>query len=582
MMTRRPRRLLSILSMILALSMLASCGAPGAGSDDGEYTVDLTGETSPEEDFSEHNMYLLDPGQGTLASDQTDGDPSAPEQSSGTPYAEGQEVINPLESGDGLENGTINIETPTDDYMAPEAEIPEAIEGEIIEPSKVASAVSKSSKKQTLLKNKSKYYYYYTQLNKEEKKIYKGLKSVLQYPDSTERGTPFLLKTVPASDKFNKLFQNAHLALMYDHPEFYFSYQRTSFAGILYYHDSFPDKDGFYEYQFVLKEPYANYKKEAKALNNAVKKILDSLDLNQSDVNIALQIHDRLIATCSYNDEANRPVPTYARTVYSALVTHDPICCGYSFGFLYLMQQAGLKATVVCGDAGSTKTDASGHMWNAVKIGAQWYEVDVTWDDIEPDSFWYGCQAGSALARDAAAMKKVTRRMFMVPTSYINDFKYSGNYKYTLKNGAWFMPFGNSVHIRTSASASPSIESKAPKAYGTYYLLGTHCEANDAIDTLVDDGQVFAESNERKLTNDDLKLLRRNKYHSAETMTKMAINELYARRKFIFTSKGNNDFYKKYHWYKGKTKDKKAVQAEFNKYETSNLKLLKKFLEKLS
>ncbi len=578
-MRKHPKRFTGIAAMFLVFSLLASCGS--AADESETYDVAPVGDTISGNTITDQNVYTLKPGEGSFESDQTEDDTSG--QNPSAPYASDYTETDPFASEEDPGDVTIISDLPTDDNITPELEDPEPLEGEVEEPSKIKSAVS-GAKRATLLKNDSTYYYYYTKLTKDEKKIYKGLKSVFQYPDSTERGTPILISLVPASSEFNDSYWNAYYALMYDHPEFYFGFQRVSFAGIQYYRDYFPDADGFYEVQFVLAEPYKNYKKELTAFNKAVKKIMNSLDLTQSDVNIALQIHDKLMAACSYDYDACGDAPTYARTAYSALVTHDPICAGYAFAFTYLMQQAGLKAIVVSGDAGSTKADASGHMWNLVKIGAQWYEVDVTWDDIEPGPSWYNSPAGAALAKDAAAMYKVTHRLFMVPTYYINNYKYSNNYKYTVRSGSWiysFIPFGNSVHLRTSASVFPAIDSKAPKAYGEYYLLGRNCGKGAAIDTLVDDGQVFAESNERKLTNDDLKLLRKNKYHSAETMTKMAINELYARRKYIFTSSANVKFYKGYHWYDPKTHNKKAVQNKFNKYEEYNLKVLKKFLAKL-
>lgn len=477
------------------------------------------------------------------------------------------------DSGD---DGYIEHSLPVDEFMKPEEEVPEAIEGEIEVPT--AAQMRARASRPTLLKNGADYFYYYTKLSKEEKKIYNGLYQIYLYPDSTEKGAPIYVSAHPASQEFQDQFTNARFALLYDHPEFYFAYQHVSFDGVWYYYSNVREKDDMYRVQFQIKEPYKNAQKEFSAFNKAVNKFMNSLDLSQSDANIALQIHDKLLQTCSYNYDALNKGPTYARTAYSALVTHDPVCSGYSFAFTYLMQQAGLKAIVVSGDAGSDKKDASGHMWNMVKIGGMWYEIDVTWDDFEPEKDgWYSYQAGASLANDAAAMAKTTHYLFMVPTSYLNNFKYANNFKYTLYNGSWFVPMGNSVHIRDSADEIPVIASKAPKSYGKYYMQGTNCQKNFVVDDLIEDGQVFDDSNSRYLTKSDLKKLKKNRYYNADQLCRMARAEMYARRGFQYKNKYFKKFYSNYKWYKPKFTETADARAKFNKYEEHNYKLIKQF-----
>ena len=475
----------------------------------------------------------------------------------------------PVEGSEDLE-----FSFPTDRGLLLEVEIPEGIEGEIEIPD--AETIRERASRKPLIKNESTYYYYYKKLTNEEKRIYKGIREILQFPNISEKGSPVYIKAMPGGYDFREEFSNAWYALMYDHPEFYFDFQSTKFDGYYYYYSRTKNDKGYYTIQFQVDKPYRDYEKEAAAINKATRQFINSLDLSQSDANIALQIHDRLLKTCSYNDYAYKYYknkPHYARTIYNGLVTGDPVCSGYAFSFTYIMQQCGLKAIVVPGDAGPNKREAEPHMWNLVKIGAMWYEVDVTWDDKEPaKDGWNKYPAGSALARDSTAFYKATHYLFMVPTSYINNFKYENTYKYWYGN-SWYCPSLNSVHIRYT----DGIRGKAPRAYGKYYHQTKNCQRNFVVDDLVEDGQVFDDSNSRYLTKSDLNKLKKNRYYKADKLCRMARAEMYARRGFDYKNKWFKKFYSNYKWYKPKYTNEKTAKSKFNKYEKYNYKLILQF-----
>ncbi len=62
--------------------------------------------------------------------------------------------------------------------------------------------------------------------------------------------------------------------------------------------------------------------------------------------------------------------------------TNGPVCEGYARAFKYLCDEKGIPCVLVDGNA-KNKADSAGeaHMWNYVKLGEQWYAVDVTWND---------------------------------------------------------------------------------------------------------------------------------------------------------------------------------------------------------
>ncbi|MBQ4283579.1 MAG: hypothetical protein IJB96_06610 [Lachnospira sp.] len=66
---------------------------------------------------------------------------------------------------------------------------------------------------------------------------------------------------------------------------------------------------------------------------------------------------------------------------YEALTEGRAVCAGYSEVFRTLMELLGYECITVSGTA-----DNENHMWNAIKLGNEWYQVDVTWGDTDEDS----------------------------------------------------------------------------------------------------------------------------------------------------------------------------------------------------
>lgn len=96
--------------------------------------------------------------------------------------------------------------------------------------------------------------------------------------------------------------------------------------------------------------------------------ILESEGL--SDYEKLKLFHDRIIESCDYDLEEK-----YQMYAYGALVLGRATCQGYANAFALLCSAAGIENILVKGTAGEA------HMWNKVKLGEAWYNIDVTWDD---------------------------------------------------------------------------------------------------------------------------------------------------------------------------------------------------------
>lgn len=96
-----------------------------------------------------------------------------------------------------------------------------------------------------------------------------------------------------------------------------------------------------------------------------------------TDFDKELAVHDYIVSNCKYGYPESHDD---AYTAYGALVLKQSVCDGYAEAFLVLMSCLGIDCDIVVGS-----TDEGLHAWNQVKLGDDWYNIDLTWDDSLPD-----------------------------------------------------------------------------------------------------------------------------------------------------------------------------------------------------
>ncbi|MGN1423756.1 MAG: chitobiase/beta-hexosaminidase C-terminal domain-containing protein [Oscillospiraceae bacterium] len=121
---------------------------------------------------------------------------------------------------------------------------------------------------------------------------------------------------------------------------------------------------------------YSRTKSEAEQISKkfdaAAEEVLSEAAKAASEYDRVKIIHDWLINKTEYKSYG----PVYISEADGAIVNGQALCEGYSKAFMYLAQAAGIPTICVSG-----KSNGAGHMWNMVKLGGQWYHIDVTWDD---------------------------------------------------------------------------------------------------------------------------------------------------------------------------------------------------------
>lgn len=115
-------------------------------------------------------------------------------------------------------------------------------------------------------------------------------------------------------------------------------------------------------------------KKMVSALNQKIKLALKSANKPTAYDKI-LAVHDYLVNTTVY-DKAKTNGNSLRHTAYGCLVEGKAVCEGYSKAFHLLMKNLKIESGICSGIA---KREA--HAWNYVKLGQNYYWIDVTWDD---------------------------------------------------------------------------------------------------------------------------------------------------------------------------------------------------------
>ncbi len=110
------------------------------------------------------------------------------------------------------------------------------------------------------------------------------------------------------------------------------------------------------------------------AAEKAAKEIIAQLTPEMDDYEKLKFFHDYLILNCETDASYD-----YADTVYGALVRKKALCEGYTKAFSYLCNLVGIENVIVTGETYVP------HTWNMVKLGGNWYHVDVTWDKSDDE-----------------------------------------------------------------------------------------------------------------------------------------------------------------------------------------------------
>lgn len=229
--------------------------------------------------------------------------------------------------------------------------------------------------------------YFYNQLDDFDKTVYEIFYDMIMHKDEEDYTRNLAFTVLEYYEKAENMYL-IYDAMLYDNPEFFYldvaEEPRVNVSGITAGNDAYVS--------FTLNPGIEDENYMIGKFESAADLFMKDINLNTTDAEIELQIHDKLIDLVSYDYEALERDSSgdLARTAYGALVddghgaSNCAVCSGYSRSFQYLLKKAGIMSVQVSGLGGSFTdgiSDEGPHGWNLVLLDGEWYETDCTWDD---------------------------------------------------------------------------------------------------------------------------------------------------------------------------------------------------------
>lgn len=202
--------------------------------------------------------------------------------------------------------------------------------------------------------------YYYSTLSEEGKKVYDELYIIFR--DHIDN------KKVSSTDQ--KLIERVGHAVLYDHPE-------------LYNVDTFGYRMQSIEDEVIAIVPYGTYLYEDvsdrdKNVENYLRTVIGTIPQDATEYDKAKAVFEYIILNTEYVTDCENN-----QNILSVMENGESVCSGYAKTYMAVMQKLGFECILVNGQA---KESGINHSWNMLKLGGNWYHVDVTWGDASYNS----------------------------------------------------------------------------------------------------------------------------------------------------------------------------------------------------
>lgn len=324
---------------------------------------------------------------------------------------------------------------------------------------------------------------YYSTMIDEERVIYTALYDLVMHKDE-----PGYVREVTMEEyEFAKIkdnFKFIYMAMLEDHPEFfYLQSDSVRYPEVEEYSNNFTT-----HIKLSLTPGRENENEMIAKFERAADDFMKDIDLNGTEAEIELQIHDKLIDYVSYDrDILNKMiVEDLAHTAYGALVEDSrglrrkAVCDGYAHAFQYLLSKAGIQSAVIVGKAdfgGTDPLDEVYHAWNIVKLDGQWYETDCCWDDFELQKSIRDVYVLKEIEKNKEKYYLTTHHWYNRTTSQMKNLAASERTRFFIAGYESFNIIEDSSHIRGMNPQSEDFElyeyldAHLPEAFGTEYVL---------------------------------------------------------------------------------------------------------------
>ncbi len=126
---------------------------------------------------------------------------------------------------------------------------------------------------------------------------------------------------------------------------------------------------------------YYNSTKEKELENKLITTMNKLISKNMDMITREKTIHDWIVSHVDYDNATVAGKDDMGFTDYGAFINGLAVCEGYSTLTNRMLFMAGIPNMTVSG-SGSATSSTEDHAWNLVDLDNDWYQLDVTWDDM--------------------------------------------------------------------------------------------------------------------------------------------------------------------------------------------------------
>jgi transglutaminase-like putative cysteine protease len=212
--------------------------------------------------------------------------------------------------------------------------------------------------------------YYYTLMDEDEQSLYIIMRRAVMNREK---------KVLLDANEFSEDFMETAHAVMSCSDSLTFGYK--GYSGMSYgYTTNGVYKPDHYEIDLEYWDwamSKNNFAKAVSYVDKDVDKFIKTLDDDLNTRQKLVKAYDYIRLNTVYDLDYK-----YCHTAYGALVSGRSVCDGYAYALQYICEELKIPCVIV---SGTTDDPDTGHAWNKVKIGKNWYVIDATEADESPE-----------------------------------------------------------------------------------------------------------------------------------------------------------------------------------------------------
>ncbi len=148
-------------------------------------------------------------------------------------------------------------------------------------------------------------------------------------------------------------------------------------------HYRYQQQNGEYHYEIEIIPDYYTTLEQEQKVSDKIQEVLDSFHFRKSasEYEKIRAVYNYIYQNVEYDNVHKKNEYYHLKsTAYGALIYHRAVCQGYAVLLYRMLRESGIDVRIITGTAQISDGSTEFHAWNIVRIGEQYYNLDVTWD----------------------------------------------------------------------------------------------------------------------------------------------------------------------------------------------------------